>query len=77
MSEILTVEHIQQLMTDLKAEYGSSTDAYSWTISTETYQVIRWLHHLGKLRPLPARKLRKCHLRKIQRFLKRERRRYL
>jgi hypothetical protein len=54
-----------------------STNADSWRIATETYNRLRYYSHLNRCRPLPRRKLRKCHLRKVDRFLKQERRRYL
>lgn len=46
-------------------------------VAPKTYNMIRYYAHLGKLRPLPARKLRKCYLRKRMKRMQRARRRYL
>jgi hypothetical protein len=53
-----------------------STNTDSWYITTKTYNRLLYYSHLNRCRPLPRRKLRKCHLRKAMRFLKQERRRY-
>ncbi len=63
----IMIDHVHQ---------SSSENAPFFTMSPRMYRRVRTLAHLGKLRPLPRRKLRKCHMRKIHRFLRHERTRY-
>ena len=53
----------------------SEPDPFS-LIAPRTYNMIYWFHHISKAYRLPARKLRKCHLRKRTRRMQRERKRY-
>jgi len=57
--------------TGFSVELTGSTDAFSWLGTVKEYARICYLIHLARLRPLPHRKLRKCHLRKAQTSLKR------
>lgn len=68
-----SLREAQSFITTTKA----STDSQSWAMSMKTYHQIQWLNHLSRLRPLPARKLRTCQMRRITRHLRAERRRYL
>lgn len=45
-------------------------------LSTETYQIIRAYNRMARLFPVPARKLRKCQMRRRYKRLRRERSRY-
>ena len=67
---------ILDMQYELTLVTSASTDAYSWQITKKTYNTSLYFSHVGRCRPLPRRKLRKCHLRKIHCFLKQERRRY-
>lgn len=75
-----SVDHMAKLIQGLKAEYrtsvGVSTDAWSWAITTRTYNWLRYIDHIRRTCPLPARKLRKCQMRAYHRYCKRERRRF-
>lgn len=59
-----------------KVEYGTSTSTDAWTFTMKTYNVIRWLDHLGKAYHLPSRKLRKCQMRRRLKRMQRDRKRY-
>lgn len=64
------------MLYELNYVTSASTDAYSWRVTMRNYNRLRYYSHLSRCRSLPRRKLRKCYLRKVDRFLKRERRRY-
>lgn len=48
---------------------------HQWLCSIPTTNRIRYVLHLAKM-PLPSRKLRKCHMRRISAYRKQARRRY-
>lgn len=70
----ISADAIMQLHFGLKQLHVG--DVPYWMIAPKTYNRLRYYSHLGRCRSLPRRKLRKCYLRKIDRFLKRERKRY-
>lgn len=68
---------LQRLVDGPIITYTASTSAdSSWRSAATVYGRVRWLIHLRKLCPLPARKLRKCQIRKRTKRLQRDRRRY-
>jgi len=70
----ISADDILRLACDLKAS-NAALKPFMY-VSMKNYNRLRYYSHLGRCRPLPRRRLRKCHLRKVDRFLKRERRRY-
>lgn len=70
----LTSDDISQFVRELKAEGVLQPEPMIF-VAPKMYNTIRYLVHLSKY-PLPSRKLRKCHLRKRAKRLKRDRRRY-
>jgi hypothetical protein len=78
---MIASEQFLELANGLKAAYTISTDSrtdrYSWVITMKTYNQIRWIGHAAKAYRLPARKIRKCHMRKIARRRQAEKRRWV
>ena len=82
MTDMITAENFIEFMNELKGAYTiSSTDShismYSLAMTVKTYNRIQWFAHCGKAYHLPARKIRKCHMRKIAQRRQTEKRRWL
>lgn len=71
---VLTLDSLLHVVNDLKTAYAPVEP--SILIPPAIYKRIQWWRHLAKMFALPRRKIRKCQMRRRQRFLKRERRRY-
>lgn len=74
---MMNADLVLKYASDLSDIYSASTNAFAWAMTTETYRQLCWWRHLDRAYPTPPRKLRKCHERKIQRRIHREKRRWL
>lgn len=62
----LTLDTLSRVLDDIRA--NAREYSFSWLISADIMQQIRHLNHLAQMyraHPIPRRKIRKCHMRKI------------